>query len=103
MGRKKKKVEQVSLVMPIPPGGDRPSVPSLPAARLKAEAESMAKECGLTGELYVQEPERVEYPKYGHGYVVVVREKNGLERSGTVRLTSEGKKSYWSMDGNVVL
>lgn len=103
MGRKKKRIEQVSLVFPIPPGGVRKGAPEPSAAELKAAAAAWAKDCGLTGELVVQEPERVDYPRSGHGYVVVVREKAGLERSGTARLTAEGKNSYWSMDGNVVI
>lgn len=103
MGRKKKRIKEASLVLPVPPGGYRASTPDPPVAALKAEAESMARECGLKGDLLLVGPERVEYPQHGHGYVVVVREKNGHQRSGTVRLTAEGKKSYWTMDGNVVI
>lgn len=103
MGRKKKKITKASLVSPVPPGGDRGSVQEVPAARLRAEAEATAKDCGLKGDLVVQDPERVNYPRQGHGYVVVVREKNGQQRSGTVRLNAEGKLSYWSLDGNIVI
>lgn len=100
MARKKKRIKQALLLAPTPLEGYRSSAPDPPAAMLKTEAESMARDCGLTGELVLQEPERVEYPQYGHGYVVIVREKNGHQRSGTVRLTCEGKRNCWSMDGN---
>lgn len=75
--------------------------PSLSAIREKALV--WAHENGLQGELRVQDVERVSYPLWGHGYVVLLQEKTGRERSATARFDAEGNASYWSMDGNVVL
>lgn len=121
MGKRKGRKEQMSLVTPdtdpqkpAPP----PEVPSEPAffapqdgvatavpeppspsmdALLKA-AITWAQECGLNGPFNVTGPERVDYPRHGHGYAVTVKEQTGKGRMGTARFTAEGKTSYWSMD-----
>lgn len=60
-----------------------------------------AKECGLKSPFTVGGPERVNYPRYGHGYVVTIREDTGKQRQGSARFTSDGAQSYWCLDGIV--
>jgi len=70
---------------------------------LRLKAEDWARECGLVGELDITEVVKVNYRKFGHGFSVTLKEKGGKERLATARFTSEAARSYWSMDGKVVL
>jgi hypothetical protein len=67
---------------------------------LRATAIQWATECGLRPPFTVNGPEKVDYPQYGHGYVVHITEQRpGKSRMGTARLTSEGNPAFWSLDG----
>lgn len=70
---------------------------------IRENAREWAVECGLQGELNVAEAVIVEYPRTGYGFSVQVQEKAGKCRMATARFTSEGLRSYWSMDGKVVI
>lgn len=98
MGRKRKPPVPVPLVVAIPPGaGELPAGP--PLAQIRETAIAWARENGLTGELDVTGPELVKYPKQGHGYVVILRERSGGQRMATARMAADGKPNYWTMDG----
>jgi len=58
-----------------------------------------AGECGLHPPFGVNGPERVEYPRAGHGYVVTIQEEEGKRRLGTARFNARGEPTYWSLDG----
>lgn len=104
MGRKKKKSEDVvPLMVDIPPGAGSPFGPEDPAPGIiRDKALAWAHENGLQGDLDAQGPERVNYPVRGHGYVVTLRERNGKQRLATARFDSEGKPSFWTMDGRIM-
>ena len=128
MGRMKKKaeetkpVEQILLFVPeelqappspplalIPPAALAPPSSNDPAKidspafleKVRLAAIEWAKECGLKPPFTVNGPERVNYPREGHGYVVSIREDTGKQRLATARFTSAGAPSYWSLDGLV--
>jgi hypothetical protein len=86
--------------IPFPPPRDPEKVDSpefLETIRVKAT--QWAQECGLRPPFTVGGPERVNYPKQGHGYVVTLRENEGKERLGSARFSSSGAPTYWSVDG----
>lgn len=57
-----------------------------------------AKENGLKDPLMVGLLERVDFPRFGHGYMVTVIELSGARRGATARFNSKGETSYWSID-----
>ena len=69
--------------------------------KIRASATLWAKECGLKPPFIVSGPERVDYPKKGHGYVVTIKEETGRQRLGSARFNSNGAPTYWSLDGIV--
>jgi hypothetical protein len=69
--------------------------------KIRADATLWAKECGLKPPFIVNGPERMNYPKMGHGYVVTIKEETGKERLGSARFNSNGAPTYWSLDGIV--
>src|SRR6266852_2725735 len=128
MGKKKKKAEEATsaeqTLLFVPSGPQAPTsapLPAIPRAALeppppgdqakiaspaflekvRVDAIEWAKECGLKPPFAVDGPERVNYPRQGHGYVVTIREDTGKRRQGSARFTSEGAPSYWSLDGIV--
>lgn len=120
MGRKKKVVEekkaeegvpmeQTPLVVPVESVGQNGTapvpepVPEVPGVRNAIHDDAMvwAIECGFTGTLFVNGPERVDYPREGYGYCVTIKEQDGKQRLGSARYTSSGVRSYWSIDGIV--
>ena len=128
MGKKKKQAaktarpEQAQLFppgekqAPLPPSPAPASLagPSPPPARnpaaveskefmekIRADAIRWARECGLSPPFTVSGPERVDYPREGHGYVVTLEEREGRERLGSARFNSTGATTYWSLDGIV--
>lgn len=70
---------------------------------LRGKALEWALENGLRAPLRVAHLERVNYPKWGFGFVASIQEVEGRQRTATARFDSEGNPSYWSIDGNVVL
>ena len=114
MGKKKKKSEernsadQILLFVPsgvpappspplapIPSAGITPPPPSDQAKiaspafleKVRVDAIEWAKECGLKPPFTVDGPERVNYSRYGHGYVVTIREDTGKRRLGSARFS----------------
>lgn len=80
-----------------------PSPPSMDT--VKQQAIEWATKCGLRPPFAVNGPEKVDYPQWGHGYVVHLQETlptNGRCRMGTARFTWDGTPSYWSVDGGPV-
>lgn len=78
------------------------------AASLLKSAEEWAVECGLCGPLHLGVPEKVEYPRFGFGYVVLVTEKDPHKpgakvRMGSARFNEKGERTMWTLDGSVVL
>jgi len=122
MGRRKKQaeeakpVEQILLFMPEPPPAP-PSPPPAPPpppsnepakiesptflAKIRVDAIEWARECGLKPPFTVNGPERVGYPKEGHGFIVTINEETGKRRLGSARFNSKGDPTYWSLDGIV--
>lgn len=72
-----------------------------PLGTVKEDARRWAEECGFKGTLALDEATRNEFPKQGHGYAVIVREMEGKQRLATARYDSNGRRTYWSMDGIV--
>lgn len=70
-------------------------------ARIRECAVAWAKRCGLRPPFTVTGPERIAYPKDGHGYTVLVQEATGRQRLGTARFSSTGQETYWTVDGIV--
>ena len=62
------------------------------------KALAYAVENGLQGKIAVSEPRRVEYPRVGYGYHVMVREEDGKGRMASAHFTSEGLPAMWTMD-----
>jgi hypothetical protein len=65
---------------------------------IAAKALAYAIENGLKGKLRVGEPKRVDYPRHGFGYQVVIQEDDGQGRMATAKFTAEGLPAMWSMD-----
>ncbi len=112
MGRKKKKEEEPSVetstaqapvpVVPLPPpNGQSKTDPPEFLARIRRDVIEWAKECGLKPPFNVSGPDRVEYPRQGHGYAATIQEETGKCRMGSARYTSAGDRSYWTIDGIV--
>lgn len=118
MGRKKKveetkPMEQMPLVVPIdsvakpPMNGSAPAVGEMTIEipisldKVREEGIRWAEECGFKQPFNVQGPDRVNYPRYGYGYQMTVKETMGKGRLGSARFTSSGVRSYWSIDGIV--
>jgi hypothetical protein len=91
-----------SATLAPPPPDDQSEIAS-PAfvEKVREDGIEWAKECGLKPPFTVDGPERVNYPRYGHGYVMTIREDMGKRRLGSARFTSNGAPSYWSLDGIV--
>lgn len=104
MTRKKKKSETVvPLTVDITPGAGEPVGPDEPKPGvIRDRALAWARENGLQGEIDAQEPERVNYPVRGHGYVVTLRERDGKQRLATARFDYAGEPSFWTMDGRTM-
>jgi hypothetical protein len=77
-------------------------IPEAFLREIRQKALDWARECGLKGEIDAAVPIKIDYPRYGYGFSVNVREKDGKERMATARFTSAGVRSYWSLDGKVV-
>jgi len=75
-----------------------PELPMERVAALRAEAIAWSRENGLVGELVADEPARVAYPVWGHGWVVAVRELGGSQKTATARFDAAGRQTYWSTD-----
>ena len=73
----------------------------LDAEGMARDAKKWAVESGLRDPVDVSEPEKVEYPRRGYGYVFSVREREGKQRMATARYTKGGSRSFWSMDSLV--
>jgi len=81
------------------PGEGQTFIELIPPPGIEARALSYALECGLKGELVMDTPTCVRYPIRGHGWVVLVREKDGKCRMGTVKFNETGTPMSWAMDG----
>lgn len=101
--KERKPPTPVPLVVPILPGEKEPTYePEPPMSLVRTRAVEWAIECGFNKDLDVSGPDRVNYPREGHGYVVVLHERNGKQRMATARFDSRGNRSYWTIDGHVV-
>lgn len=79
-----------------------------PAEQLLRDAEAWAAECGLTRPFTLTGPEKVEYPRAGFGYTVLVNEQEApgrrrATRMGTAKFDAQGRRAMWTIDGMVVL
>lgn len=103
-------MKQMPLVAPeLPTGEIKATVtpmfrePEKPVSLewLREEGKKWAEECGLRPPFMVTGPDRVDYPRYGYGYAMTVKEETGKGRLGTARFDQFGERSYWSIDGIV--
>lgn len=103
MARKKDKAKADPLLVSIAPGTKEVAVEKEPppAVFLQRAAE-WAVECGLRKEFTLTGPERIDYPKHGHGYAVTVQEREGLQRMATARFTAGGQRNMWTMDSRTI-
>jgi hypothetical protein len=120
MGRKKKAEEAAApeqaalegieakkeIPPPAPPSAPepvpRPEVPELDSGALeevRKKALEWGKAAGLVPPLLAQFPERTAYPKFGHGYSVLVSESGAGKRTGTAKFDAHGKPSMWTLNG----
>lgn len=67
---------------------------------LKTDVEKWAQECGL-GKVNAIGPTREDYPYYGFGYSFHIQEISGKQRKASARYTSQGLRSFWTIDGIV--
>ena len=88
--------------VPVPHPLEPLELPKERVLRLRSDADALAHENGLVGVLDIDEPVKVTYPVWGHGWSVGVRERAGLQRAATARFDAAGKPSFWSMDRNTV-
>lgn len=100
MSRKKKATDATGA-----PAASRNGIASKALLR---RAEEWAVECGLRGPFRLGIPEKVAYPQYGFGYVVLVTEENPHKpgakvRMGSARFNEKGERTMWTLDGSVVL
>lgn len=89
-----------ALALPPPKERARIETPAF-LEKICADAIEWAKECGLKPPFRVNGPDRVEYQREGHGYVVTIKEETGKQRLGSARFNSNGTPTYWSLDGIV--
>ena len=75
--------------------------PAPPDAPGEIESPAFLQKIGLKPPFTVNGPDRVSYPKAGHGYVLTVQEDAGKQRLGSARFNSKGDPTYWSLDGIV--
>lgn len=105
MAKKKKPKKADPLLVPIAPGAKEPG-PAVekepPPAVFLQKAAEWAVECGLKKEFTLTGPERIDYPKHGHGYAVTVQEREGLRRMATARFTAAGQRNLWTMDSRTI-
>lgn len=101
--RKRKPPAPVPLVVPIAPGEKEPGAePEPPMSLIRTRAVACAIECGLDKDLDVGEPQRVDYPQHGHGYMVTVQERGAKRRMGTARFDAQGRLAYWTLDNRTI-
>jgi hypothetical protein len=98
--REKKVVKEGQMPMQVMEA--TPMISEAFLGEIRQKALDWARECGLVGEIDAAAAIKVDYPRYGYGFSVNVREKGGKERMATARFTSAGVRSYWSLDGKVV-
>ena len=105
MAKKRKKEKPAPLLVSIAPGAKEPGPAAEkeppPGVFLERAAE-WAIECGLKKEFTLTGPERIDYPKHGHGYAVTVQEREGLQRMATARFTAGGQRNLWTMDSRTI-
>ena len=103
-------LKQMPLVAPDLPTGEIKAtvIPMFPEPEkpvsldwLRDEGKKWAEECGLRPPFMLTGPDRVDYPRYGYGYSMTVKEETGKGRLGTARFNQFGERSYWSIDGIV--
>ena len=94
---------QASATVLVPPhvNGQAKTDPPELLARIRQDVVEWAKECGLRPPFNVSGPDRVNYPRQGHGYAATIKEETGKARMGSARYTSTGDRSYWTIDGLV--
>lgn len=90
-------VAAATVLTTVPENGRSNETPAF-MAEIRTKGVEWAEECGLRPPFSVSGPDRIDYPRHGHGYVVTVQEKTGKCRLGSARFTSEGVRSYWSLD-----
>jgi len=79
-------------------GAHPPILAGTDLTAMRASALDWALECGLKGDIDAEGPERQDYPREGHGWVVILRERAGARRMATARFTSAGRRSMWTID-----
>jgi hypothetical protein len=79
-------------------GFPRPLLAETDLTAIRASALDWSEECGLKGDIDAEGPEKENYPRGGHGWVVTLRERSGERRLATARFTSDGSRSMWTVD-----
>lgn len=110
----KNKKEEAPVMTPVAPLGIAPvnrkkqvhEPPYVPAVQppsidaIRKMAMQWAESCGLRPPFMVSGPDREDYPRHGHGFVVKIQEQSGRNTMGTARFTETGKPSMWTVDGS---
>ena len=87
---------------PPPPPAEPPELSPERLAELRTEAGMWALRNGFRGVVVVDEPVKVQYPRWGHGWAVSVREEGGEQRGASCRFDASGRPTYWTMDRSTV-
>lgn len=66
---------------------------------LTADADAWCRECGFSGQFRIEGPNVEKFPRFGYGYVVMVRELEGKQRLATAKYTNDNKRAFWQLDG----
>jgi hypothetical protein len=75
-----------------------PLLAEIDLTAVRASALDWSEECGLKGDIDAEGPEREDYPRQGHGWVVTLCERTGQRRLATARFTSDGSRAMWTVD-----
>lgn len=62
------------------------------------KALAYAVENGLQGKIRVSEPKRIDYPRHGYGYQVMIQEEDGKGRMASAHFTSDLRPAMWTLD-----
>lgn len=84
------------------PAAPPPEIPDLGPEDLEAvrkTALEWAIAAGLVPPLAAAPPERLAYPKFGHGYSVLVSESASGGRTATAKFDASGRPSMWTLNG----
>lgn len=98
MGRKRRQAVEKPAAEPSGLKKEEKGIDPMMVEEISGKALAYAIENGLQGKIRVSEPKRVEYPRYGYGYQVMLQEEGGKQRMASAHFTADLRPAMWTLD-----